>query len=43
MDELVLRRIVAAAQPASTLATLACTSRLLRSMVADELQERGVL
>ena len=37
MDELVLRKVVGAVGASSTLAALACSSRLLRQLVEDEL------
>ncbi|PRW20743.1 1-deoxy-D-xylulose-5-phosphate reductoisomerase [Chlorella sorokiniana] len=41
MDELVLRKIVAAVGDSATLAMLACSCRLLRRLAAEEQAERG--
>lgn len=41
MDELVLRKIVAAVGDGATLAMMACSCRLLHRLVADEQAERG--
>ena len=41
MDELVLRKIVAAVGDSATLAMLSCCCRLLRRLAAEEREERG--